>query len=195
VNWLLTLKTHLIVTQAIHSTQLGYWLLSCILQSKEYALLTEQQAHSDSLNIEDVDIEINKVLDFMEPVSSDQQKETIDQCTFWAGTWIALADGNFIEAEHENLKKQIGEAIYNNSLAELESSDDKIKLAEEKFYKTATPLKTLSAPDRCALIQRLIVIARADQHIDETEYAVLYKICDELNVEQSFVQQILVFLN
>jgi len=39
------------------------------------------------------------------------------------------------------------------------------------------------------------VVARADQSIDDEELKVLNKICDDLNVEQSFVQQILMFLD
>ena len=165
-------------------------------KSAEYAELTGLESNGDNLSIEKVDEEIDKVLDFMEPVSSDAQKEIVDLCVFWAGAWIALADGAFVEAEHKNLKEQVAEEIYDRNIVELfGTNENKIAQAEEKFYQSVGPLKTLSSADRCALVQRLIVVARCDQHIDEKEYAVLYKVCNELKVEHSFVEQILNFLN
>ena len=131
----------------------------------------------------------------MEPVPDDKQKETINTCIFWAGAWISLADGEFEQSEYENLKSQVGEDVFNKGIKELESAPDQIVKAQEEYYASVKPLKTLSAPDRCSLIQKLIVVARADQHIDDEELNVLNKICDNLNVEQSFVQQILMFLD
>jgi len=161
--------------------------------SESYQALTGHQTKGTS--IEDVDTEINKILHFMEPVPDDKQKETVDLCTFWAGVWVALADGEFVDSEYENLKSQVSEDVFNNCIAELEATSDKLKKAQESYYQSAKPLKTLSAPDRCSLVQKLIVVARADQSIDDEELKVLYKICDDLKVEQSFVQQILMFLD
>lgn len=162
-------------------------------QSSDYAELTGKT--TEGMSIEAVDEEINKVLHFMEPVPEDKQKRIIDQCVFWAGAWVAWADGEFIEAEYDNLKQQVGDEIFAEGMAELEAAGSAIELAKQRFYETANPLKGLAAPDRCSFVQRLIVIARADQHIDDSELQVLHKICDELKVEQSFVQQILMFLN
>ena len=94
----------------------------------------------------------------MEPVSDDKQKETVDLCTFWAGVWVALADGEFVDSEYENLKSQVSEDVFNNCIAELEATSDKLKKAQESYYQSAKPLKTLSAPDRCSLIQKLICL-------------------------------------
>ena len=147
------------------------------------------------MSINEVDDEINKVLHFMEPVPDEKQEATISNCIFWAGAWISLADGQFVESEYENLNSQVGEEIFKQGIEELESATDQISKAQEAYYESAKPLKTLSAPDRCSLIQKLIVVARSDQNIDDEELKVLNKICDDLKVEQSFVQQILMFLD
>jgi len=149
---------------------------------------------SGGASIAEVDEEINKVLEFMEQVPGDQQKETINNCLFWAGAWVSLADGEFVESEYTNLQEQVGDDIFKQGVAELEAASDQIVKAQEAYYDSAKPLKTLSAPDRCSLIQKLIVVARADQNIDDEEMKVLNKICDDLKVEQSFIQQILMFL-
>jgi len=146
-------------------------------------------------SIEEVDEEINKVLHFMEPVPDEKEKQTINNCLFWAGAWVSLADGKFVESEYENLKEQVGDEIFNQGIQKLEGASNQIAKAQEVFDESVKPLKTLSAPDRCSLIQKLVVVARADQNIDDEELKVLNKICDSLNVEQSFVQQILMFLD
>ncbi|TQV70178.1 M48 family metalloprotease [Exilibacterium tricleocarpae] len=162
-------------------------------RSRDFHRLTGQG--SGMLTIDQVDEEINKVLSFMEPVPKDKEKEIIDECVFWAGAWIAHADGEFVEVEAENLKQQIDSAVFARHIGLLEQVDDPGALARERFFNSVKPLKTLPAPDRCSIVQRLVVVARADQRMDDKEFDVLNTVCDELAVERSFVQQILMFLN
>ena len=162
-------------------------------KSHEYSQITGNG--SNGMSLASVDKEINRVLKFMEPVPSEQHKAIIAECLCWGGIWVALADGDFVEAEHENLKEQVEEDVYNRCIEELSKSCSSSVHARDKFFQSVAPLKSLSAPDRCAFIQRLIVVARSDNNLADSEKNVLCKICDELRVEQSFIQQILVFLD
>lgn len=57
----------------------------------------------------EIDAEINELLDFMEPVASDQKKNLSDEFVMWAGVLVACADGEFSGHEKANLKEQVGE--------------------------------------------------------------------------------------
>lgn len=158
-----------------------------------YAQSSHFEPHAP-VSFEDIDSEINEMLDFMEPVNKDEKKSVADEFVMWAGVLIALADGDFSVEEHENLKEQIGEEAYTAYLEELNQSDDMGAFARAKIQGMLETVKTLSAPDCCSIIQRLVVVANADQVIHDQERAVLEEIADKLSVEKSFINQILLFL-
>lgn len=142
----------------------------------------------------EIDAEINDLLDFMEPVANEQKKALSDAFVMWAGVLVAWADGDFSSHEKDNLKEQVGEEKFNQYMAELNASDDMQTYAREQIEKLIDTVKTLSAPDCCSIIQRLVVVARADQEIHSQERAILEEMASKLSVDSTFINQILLFL-
>ncbi|MCA6059432.1 MULTISPECIES: M48 family metallopeptidase [Oceanospirillaceae] len=161
-------------------------------QSDEFQRLTGQGTGNKTLA--DVDDGIHKVLEYMEPVSDEEKQALHNRAMFWGGAWVAYADGHLADAEAENLIEQAGEEIYREGIQLLEQAEDPIGLAREQFIESSKPLLSLGASNRCAFIQRLVVVARADQNIDDRELDALTEMAKIMNVEPSFVQQILMFL-
>ncbi|CAA0113202.1 Protease HtpX [BD1-7 clade bacterium] len=163
-------------------------------RSQPYLELTNQPITEDTLDIESLDNEINTVLAFMEPTPDEERQRLLNECLFWAGAWVAYADGELVASEAANLRDQVGETLFDSYIDELETSDTPLELAKSVFDVAVVPIKNLPAPEKCALIQRLVVIARADQNIDERELDALHHIARHLKIDASFVQQILIFL-
>ena len=162
-------------------------------QSDEFRQLTGQGAGNKKLA--DVDDSIHKVLAYMEPVSDEEKQALHNQAMFWGGAWVAFADGHLAKEEAENLIAQAGEAIYQEGIQELEQAENPVELAQARFIESSKPLLSLGASNRCAFIQRLVVVARADQNIDDRELEALTEMAKIMKVEPSFVQQILMFLD
>lgn len=144
---------------------------------------------------EDVDREVENLLMFMEPVPEDKRKRLIDNCLLWAGLWVAHADDNFSAAESENLQQMFEREEFLDAVAEIEHAPVPTELAKLRFKQSVSPLTSLPASDKCSFLQRLVVVARCDQIIDERETDVLHQVCDALSIERSFVQKILMFLD
>ena len=142
----------------------------------------------------EIDAEINELLDFMEPVASDQKKNLSDEFVMWAGVLVACADGEFSGHEKANLKEQVGEEKFAQYMTTLDAQDDIEAYARTQIDRLVDTIKTLSAPDCCSIVQRLVVVARADQEIHSQERAVLEEVASKLSVDAAFIDQILLFL-
>lgn len=149
---------------------------------------------SSAMPFDKIDHKINELLDFMEPVDNAQKKQISDEFIMWAGVLVALADGEFTQDEHANLREQLGDQTYQAFVEELNQADDMESFARGKMNALLPTIKTLSAPDCCSIIQRLIVVARADQKLHHQERVVLEEIAEQLSVDKTFINQILLFL-
>lgn len=76
----------------------------------------------------------------------------------------------------------------------LDAQDDIEAYARTQIDRFVDTIKTLSAPDCCSIVQRLVVVARADQEIHSQERAVLEEVASKLSVDAAFIDQILLFL-
>lgn len=152
-----------------------------------------QAANDTCYGVERVDGEVSEALLIMEPLPEEKQQAVLDTAQFWSGIWVAAIDDDIADCEIENLKENIQDATFEALWAELPSTG-KAAFAKERFIEAAEALKGAPAPERCAFLQRSISIARADNDVSEAEIAVLHESCRILAVEQTFVNNILSFL-
>jgi len=114
---------------------------------------------------------------------------------FWGGAWVAFADGHLADSEAENLRQQAGDEMYEQGMAQLNDTANPLEFARTQFNEAVRPLLSMGASDRCSFIQKLVVVARADQNVDDSELDALAEMAKTMKVEPSFVQQILMFLD
>lgn len=164
-------------------------------KSDQYQKLTSANDASASVSIDKVDEHIEQVLAYMEPLADNEKEKLYGTCLFWAGAWVAYSDGVFQQSESDNLKEQTSEEVYLEGIKLLEASSDPLALAQEQFHKSVTPLLSMPTADRCAFLQKLVAVARADQQIDDKEKDVLSEIAKAMKISPNFIQQILVFLD
>ncbi|MFC3680913.1 M48 family metalloprotease [Bacterioplanoides pacificum] len=162
-------------------------------KSDEYHELTGKQ--NSSLSVDDADERIHSVLKYMEPVADEEKQAIQSQALFWGGAWVAFADGHLADSEAENLRQQAGDEMYEQGMAQLNETANPLELARTQFNEAVRPLLSMGASDRCSFIQKLVVVARADQNVDDSELDALAEMAKTMKVEPSFVQQILMFLD
>jgi len=162
-------------------------------QSDRYQQLTGQGTAEKTLD--EIDEAISQVLDYMEPGTDEEKQAMINQAVFWGGAWVAYADGVLADEEAENLISQAGQDVFDQGMALLNASSDALQTAKDQFAEVCKPLLVLGPSERCSFIQRLVVVARADQNIDDREMDALMAMADIMKVEPSFVQQIMMFLD
>lgn len=162
-------------------------------------LLADVLGHSDAkLSTEQLDEEIHKLLDFMEASNVGEDSEAAETAVIWGGLWVAFADGTVDESEQCAISEVCDGAKVAACRTELEQKSDnadRLAYAKEKFTEAANDLKEgMSNSQRCNLMQKLVVIARADQVVADEEKEVLKEACVALDVTPGFVDQILSFL-
>lgn len=162
-------------------------------------LLADVLGHADArLSTEQLDEEIHKLLDFMEASHVGEESEAAEAAIIWGGLWVALADGTVDESEQCAISEVCDGAKVSAARKELDEQGDieaRLAYTKDKFITAATDLKEgMSNSQRCNLMQKLVVVARADQVVADEEKEVLKEACIALDVTPGFVDQILSFL-
>lgn len=158
----------------------------------ESKLLTDLLGHSHAkISTKEMDEKINALLKFMEPEMAGVKEAAAVTCLLWGSYWVAISDGRIDEVESESIRKMTDARAAKKALAEIKSSAKPLVLIKEEFQKAAKRCLKMSPPERHILVQRLIVVARADKQIKEEEKAALRGICEALEINPTFIEQIL----
>jgi uncharacterized tellurite resistance protein B-like protein len=161
----------------------------------ESTLLTELLGRSPALMpMEKVDEKINELLEFMEPETAEANKDAAAACLLWGGYWVAASDESIDALESTSIRKMIDEQAVQQADREIERASDPSALIEEKFRQAAKGCMRMPPHERHALVQKLIVVAQADKHLAEEEKAVLRQVCEALEVNPLFVEQMLLMI-
>ncbi len=161
----------------------------------ESKLLTELLDHSPATTpIEKVDEKINELLEFMEPETAEANKDAATACLLWGAYWVAASDENIDTLESTSIRNMIDAPIVQQAEGEMERAPDPLALIRDKFQRAAKGCMRMPPHERHALVQKLIVVARADKHLGEEEKAVLRQVCEALEVNPIFVEQMLLMI-
>ena len=143
--------------------------------------------HSDQA----VDARIDELLRFMEPDAAISGSGNVIECLVWGGFWVAACDGRIDRVEVEALCKTVKSRNANEAAAAIHKAAEPLKLIRERFYRAAESCRRLLPPQRHAIIQQLIAIAKANLAVAAEQKATLQEICIALDVNPAFPDKIL----
>ena len=140
----------------------------------------------DGLTDDDVEHVVERDLSLMEPSYLEErtaESERMRRGLYCAGILVAAAHGDVSPAEIGALRALLGarEAV----------TPPEVGAVKEELDKLIGELAEASLARRAQLVQHLTVIAGADGHVAEEEYAVMADIATRLQVPQEIIDQTL----
>lgn len=184
-----------------------------VVALREFWGAWSKRANDDTFSPSDIkvaDDSVRQVLEKMEgdvslssrvpePDSSYEPKKlsldsAVSQGLFWFSVYVASADGEFSEVEVATISNWIFEADVAVELNRLLVIDNVKDYAFQQLQPCSINL--LKEPDatRCSILQKLVVVARADGVICDDERTALSEAADLLQVSRSFSDKILKYL-
>jgi len=143
--------------------------------------------HSDQA----VDTRIDELLRFMEPDAAMIRDRCVVECLVWGGFWVAASDGRIDRVEVQALGETVKSPIVNQAAAAIHKAAEPIELIRERFHGAANGCRHLPPPQRHAIIQQLIAVAKANLAVAAEEKSTLQQICVALKVNPAFPEKIL----
>jgi uncharacterized tellurite resistance protein B-like protein len=159
----------------------------------ESDLLTELLGLSPAtMSAKEADERIDGLLKFMEPELAGESKAAETECLLWGGYWVAASDRQVDSTETASIRSMVGDETAAQAEQQMKASPDPLAYAKERFMTAAKKCASLQPAERHSLVQKLIVVARADQQLKEEEKAVLREACIALGISPTFAEQILI---
>ena len=141
---------------------------------------------------QEADKRINGLLEFMEPELAGASKAAETECLLWGGFWVAASDMQIDTSETAAIRSMVGDEAASRAEQEIKGSPNALEYVKERFMAAAKKCSGLQASERHALVQKLIVVARADKQLKQEEKAVLREACIALDISPTFAEQILI---
>ena len=166
--------------------------------------------YMDSQDIEDIQATDQKVYDLLELMYQtekvDEKKKSSNKST---NDFILLCS-YYVLAQDNDISKKSKDKAYKKELDSLYDMFEKTKV--DKFLKDLPTSKTLDhlyqiieieakyfkkkpKPQKCSAIEKIIAIARADGILSSEELLALKNICSLIGIKETFIHQVLKFLD
>ncbi len=169
---------------------------------------------NNNKNLEEISFQIRKIFSLMdgskenfdlEPnenkiEESNKENKNItfirnaDEILFWSCVLVASVSSNISEEEVESIKSIIDDDEIEVELNRLKLSKNPFELAEKKFNQVVKNLNDISQQERCSMLQKLIIVSRADGVIDSLERDIIQKTCTKLDIPKNFSSKIIDYL-
>ncbi len=168
-------------------------------QSEGFSKLSSKS--SKQLTDEEVDQKIFEILNFMEPEDNkkisknNSQKSDKTDFLLLSSYYVASADEDFAKKELVSLKDVCGKEEVEVFISNLESHKDIRKNISKELKESAANFKKKSKPIKCSSLQKIVTIARSDGELAKEEIDALYEIAKLIGVKETFIDQILKFLD
>jgi uncharacterized tellurite resistance protein B-like protein len=140
---------------------------------------------------QEADARIHELLQFMDPDPSTMENRNALECLVWGGFWVAASDGRIDQAEFEALSQAVKPQIAKVAAAAIRNAAEPLKLIRERFDRAAQGCRQLPPPERHAIIQQLIAVARANLAVTTQQKSTLQEICMALKVNPAFPEKVL----
>ncbi len=159
----------------------------------ESDLLTDLLGLSPAtMSASEADKRIDGLLEFMEPELAGASKAAETECLLWGGYWVAASDMQVDAAETASIRGMVGDEAVAKAEQEIKASSNPLAFIRERFTAAAKKCSGLQPAERHSLVQKLIVVARADKQLKQEEKAVLREACIALGISPTFAEQILI---
>jgi tellurite resistance protein len=110
--------------------------------------------------------------------------------TVIAAFWVAYADEDFVLRERREVAKLCSDEEFKEMYALCNKQESPSVFLSEHF-KEALETNKLPACKKAMLLEKVILVARADGTISDDEKDVIFKICHHLNLEPIFAEHLL----
>jgi tellurite resistance protein len=140
---------------------------------------------------EDADARIDELLRFMDPDAATMGNRNVVECLVWGGMWVAASDGRIDQVEIEAISKAVKSQIANEAARAIQKAAEPLKFIRDKFDRAAVGCRRLPPPQRHAIVQQLIAVAKANLGFAAQEKTTLQEICIALEVNSAFPEKIL----
>ncbi|MBI5240830.1 MAG: M48 family metalloprotease [Elusimicrobia bacterium] len=141
------------------------------------------------LGTAELEARIEGLLKSMEPGRAESRPE-VQEALLWGGYWIASCDGSVDSSEAALLRTLVPEALVQAAAEETARAPQRGALIQGRFAAAAKRCAALPAADRHALLQKLIVMARADGKLADEEIRALHEAAGALGTAPGFVDQV-----
>lgn len=136
---------------------------------------------------------IKRFMAVMEPSCLEDSSETglnVQKFIFLGGFIIAIANDVIEDSEIESLKTLVAAEVYEEMLPQMKgkSMDEMVAMIMPFAEKLCISLPLVS---RLNIIEQLSIITYADGSIDDSEVNVLYNLCNILEINPEFADQVL----
>jgi uncharacterized tellurite resistance protein B-like protein len=138
----------------------------------------------------ELEARIEGLLQAMEPGRAESRPE-VQEALLWGGYWIAASDGDIESREAATLRTLVPEALVQRAAEEVARAPERLAFIRERFAAAAQRCGPLPAVDRHALLQKLILVARADGKLADEEVRALHEAAQALGAAPGFVDQVI----
>ena len=160
----------------------------------------EYQKNSNPNQIDDseMDDKIFGILNFMEPKKNEQSITVSSNCDnflIYSSYYVANADSELHKKELLSLKDLCDQKTLDIFLSDLSDNKQNADYLKELLKKESLTFKKSKKGIKCSTLQKIVTVARSDGELSVEERKALYYIANLINIDDSFVDQILKFLD
>lgn len=143
------------------------------------------------ITAEEAEKKVEALLRAMEPERAEAGSAPARDAALWGGLWLASCDGSIDPSELAAMGGWAEPGALEAARSELSGGPDPAGRARERFLTGAKACAGLPPADRHALLQKLVVVARADGAVKPAERAVLSEMAAAFATDPAFVERVL----
>ena len=140
---------------------------------------------------DEADARIHQLLQYMDPDHATLGNRNVDECLVWGGLWVAASGGRIDQAVFQAISKSVNSPVASEALATVQKHAEPMSIIRERFDRAAMGCQHLPPPQRHAIVQQMIAIAKANANVADQERNVLQQICIALELNPGFADRIL----
>lgn len=165
--------------------------LEVFARSQPYFRLTGREG--GAFTKDELEAQISKLMEIMEPVYLNGDTDVDKKAQSYmlnAGYLVAAANGVVERSELAALVDVVGRGVPTAEIAALQSVP--LEQVQETVIGLSKELNHLVAPtQKLRILRDMVVISAADGEVDECELKCLYWLCNNLDIDPSFVDHVL----
>lgn len=133
----------------------------------------------------------DKPVEITDNTSSLSAEESL---LFWGSVCVATKDSKLIDEETDTIMSLLSSDEALVLLNRLKLNKKPYEEANKHLHSQMERYKNLSQPTKCGILQKLILVARADSKVTDTEKEILQSICEQIDIPVVFYEKILSYL-
>jgi|APSaa5957512493_1039668.scaffolds.fasta_scaffold06493_2 hypothetical protein len=113
---------------------------------------------------------------------------------FWGSVCVATKDSKLTNDEIDTIMSLLDSDEALVAINRLKLNKKPFEEANKQLNNQIDNYRKLSQPTKCGILQKLILVARADSKVTDEEKQILKSICEQINIPATFYEKILNYL-